>query len=211
MVKYHPEPGGGHVSSVTAYASRRVSCDHVIRSRGAISLRVREVGLMAAIAIRCRVTGSVIAAQVAVGTRIDHRPNRTRNRRTRRQHMRTLQREARRAVVEPSIRPEHRVVTARAERCREASRDVVRHIPANRRRAVPGCLVAVIAIRVCGREREGVVVVAIRAAYDFARRRHLVRAGQRPAFHGVIKRYVRPQRRVVAVLAIGRPKTRSRR
>jgi len=88
---------------------------------------------------------------------------------------------------------------------------VVRHGPAKRRRAVPGRLVAAIAIRVCGRERVVVAYVAIRAGYNFARRRQLVRARQRPAGHGVIKRYIRPQRRVVASGAIGRCKRRSRR
>ena len=88
---------------------------------------------------------------------------------------------------------------------------MVRHIPAKRRRAVPGRLVAAIAIRVRGREVVIVAYVAIRAGYDFARRRQLVRARQRPAGLAVIKRYVRPQRRVVAVLAIDRLKRRSRR
>jgi len=88
---------------------------------------------------------------------------------------------------------------------------MVRHGPAKGRRAVPGRLVAPIAIRVRGREVVIAAYVAIRAGYDFARRRHLVRARQSPPGHGVIKRYVRPQRRVVAVLAIGRPKRRSRR
>jgi len=211
MVEYRPQPGGGHISRVAAYASCRIGRRHMIRNRSAISLRVCEVGLMAAIAIRCRVTGSVVAAQVAVGTRIDHRPNRARNRCTRRQHMRTLQREPRRAVVELSIRPEHRVVTGRAERGRKACRDVVRHIPTKCWRAGPGRLVAAIAIRIRRCERVVVAHVAIRAGYHFARRRQLVRTRQSPAGHGVIKHYVRPQCRVVAGPAIGRRKRRPRR
>ena len=75
----------------------------MIRNIGAIVLRVRVVGLVAAVAIRRRVAAGIVSAQVAVGTGIDHRPNRARNRRTRRYHVRTLQREARRAVVKLSV------------------------------------------------------------------------------------------------------------
>jgi len=75
----------------------------VIRNIGAIILRVREVGLVAAVAIRRRVTCGVVAAQVAVSTRIDHRSNRARNCCTRWQHMWTLQRETRRSVVKLSV------------------------------------------------------------------------------------------------------------
>ena len=75
----------------------------MIRNIGAIILRVREVGLVAAVAIHRRVTCGVVAAEVAVGTRIDHRPNRARNCRTWRQHMWTLEREPRRSVVKFSV------------------------------------------------------------------------------------------------------------
>jgi len=115
MVEYRPQPGGGHVGRVAAYACCRIIRRDVIGNGGAIILRVREVRLVAAVAIRGRVTGGVVAAQVAVGTRIDHRSNRARNRRARRYHVRTLQGKARRAVIKLSIRPEHRVMAGRAE------------------------------------------------------------------------------------------------
>ena len=102
-------------------------------------------------------------------------------------------------------------MAARAERCRKACRDVVRHSTAKRRRAVPSRLVAAVAIRV--RRGEGIVVahVAIRASRNFARRRHLMRTRQSPPGCGVIKHYVRPQRRVVAGSTIGCCKGRARR
>jgi len=114
-------------------------------------------------------------------------------------------------VVERRIRPRRRIVAGCTDRSRKARGDVVRHGPAKRRRAVPGCLVAAITIRVRGRERVVVAYVAIRAGYHFARRRQLVRTRQSPAGHGVIKHDVRPQCRVVAGAAIGRRKRCSRR
>ena len=68
----------------------------------------------------------------------------------------------------------------RTERRREACRDVVRHSAAKCRRAVPGRLVAPVAVRV--RSSEGIVVadVAIGAGSHFAGGGQLVRARQRP-------------------------------
>jgi len=87
---------------------------------------------------------------------------------------------------------------------------VVRHIAAKRWRAVPSGLVAAVAVRVRGGEGIVVAHVAIGAGHNFARGRQLVRAGQRPAGHGVIEHHVCPQRRVVAGGAIGRREGRSR-
>src|SRR5260370_24855837 len=159
----------------------------MIRNGGAIILSVREVGLMAAVAIRGRVTGGVVAAQVAVGTSIDNRPDRAGYSRTRGCHMRTLQREAGRGVVKFSIRPEHRVMAGRAERGRKACRNVVRHIPAKRWGGVPGRLVAEVAIRVCSGGGIVVAHVAIGAGQDFSGGRKLGRNRQRPAGWGAVK------------------------
>ena len=146
---------------------------------------------------------------MAIRTSIDHRPNRARNSRARWQHMWTLEWEPRRAVIKLSIRPKNRVVAGRTHRGRKPRGNVVRHSTAKCRGAIPGRLVAPIAIRVgCG---EGVVVphVTIGAGHDFARRRQLVRAGQRPASRGVIKDRRGPSNGVVAGGAIGRCKWRS--
>ena len=174
MVEYRPEPGGGYVRSVAAYACCRVGRGHVIRNCGAIILRAREVGLMAAVTIRRRVTAGVVAAQMAIGARIDHRPDRARYSRARWQHMGALERESCRAVIKFSICPQQRVVTSRAERSGKACCNVIRHSTTKCRRAVPSRLVAAVAIRV--RRSEGVVVahVAIRAGHNFARGRQLV-------------------------------------
>ncbi len=75
----------------------------MIRHVRAVGLRVRKIGLVATVTIGCRVTGGVVAAQVAVRTSIDHRPNRTRNSRARWQHVWTLEREPRRRVVKLSV------------------------------------------------------------------------------------------------------------
>ena len=69
---------------------------------------------------------------------------------------------------------------------------------------------AAVAVRVRGGEGIVVAHMAIRAGCHFASRRHLMRARQRPAGDGVIKRYVRPQRCGVAGGAIGRRKRGSR-
>ena len=70
---------------------------------------------MAAVAIRGWIANGVVAAHVAVGTSIDHRPDRARDSGARRQHVRTLQREARRGVIKFSIRPEQGVMAGGAE------------------------------------------------------------------------------------------------
>jgi len=55
MVEYRPQPGCGHVGRMAAYARCRVGRGHVIRNVRAIVLRVREVGLVAAVAVRGRI------------------------------------------------------------------------------------------------------------------------------------------------------------
>ena len=90
MVEYRTQPRGGHISSVAAYARCRVRRGYVIWHRRAVGLRVGEVRLVATVAIRCRITGGVVAAQVAIRTCVDHRADRARNGRARRQHVRTL-------------------------------------------------------------------------------------------------------------------------
>lgn len=102
-------------------------------------------------------------------------------------------------------------MTGRTERSRKARGNVVRHSATKRRRAVPSRLVAAVAVRVRRGERVVVPYMAVRASHDFARRRHLVRARQRPAGCGVIEHHVRPQRRAVAGGAIRRRKRRARR
>jgi hypothetical protein len=121
--------------------------------------------------------------------------------------------EAKSVVIEFAVSPLRNGVARRASgsRGRKACGNVVRHSAAKRRRAVPGRLVAPVAIRVCGSKGVVVAHVAIGAGHDFASGRQLVRAHQRPAGCGVIKHNVRPQRRIVAGGAIGRRKRRSRR
>ena len=176
MVEDRPQPGSSHVGSVAAYTGRRIGRHHVIRHGGSISLRVDVVRLVAAVTIGRRVAGGVVAAHVAVRTCIDHRPDRPRHCRTRRQHMRTLQREPRRRVVKLSIGPKKRVVTGRAKRNREARGNVVRHISAKRRCVVPIFQVAPAVAAIHGREAGRVVVsrVAIRASHHFPGRGQLV-------------------------------------
>lgn len=156
MVKDCPEPCRSHPSGVARNASRRIVCRDVIRRVGPIGLRIRVIRLMAAVAIRRRIAGGVVAANVAVRTRIHHRPNRACNGRAWRQHVRTLERESRCRVVKLSVGPQNRVVARRTHGSREASGNVVWHAPADCRRTVPRRLVASITIRV--RRRKVVVV-----------------------------------------------------
>ena len=204
MVEHCPQPGGGHISSVAAYTSRRVRRGDVIRNCGAISLRVRIIRLVAAVAIRCRITRGVVAAQVTVRTSVDHRPDRARNRGPWRQHVRTLQREARRAVIKLSICPQNRVVAGRAERHGKARRNVVRDIATIRRCQVPIFQVAPAVAAIHGREAGGVVVacVAIAALHHLASRCQLMRTRQRKTRRAVIKYRRRPSDRVVARRAV---------
>ena len=125
--------------------------------------------------------------------------------------VRVRQRETGIGMIERRIRPDNCVVAGRTERRRKSCRDVVRHRPAKRGRAVPRRLMAPVAIRV--RSGQGIVVahVAVRAGIDFARRRHLVRTRQRPARSGVVECYVGPQCWAVAGRTIRGRKGSSRR
>jgi hypothetical protein len=115
VVEDRTQPRRGHISGVAAYAGCRVRRGYVIRDVRAIGLRIGEVRLVAAVAIRRRISRRIVAAQVAVRTRVDHWADRAGDGRARRQHVRTLQREARRAVVKLAIRPENGVVAGGAE------------------------------------------------------------------------------------------------
>src|SRR2546429_5605573 len=68
------------------------------------SLCIRIISLMAPVAVHGRIARSVVAARVAVRASIDHRSDRAGNRGARRQHVRALQREARRRVDRKSTR-----------------------------------------------------------------------------------------------------------
>ena len=211
MVENGARPSRGHVGRVAGNAGCRIQSSHMIGHARSIRLCIRIIALMAAVAVGGRIAGRVVAAAVAVRASIHHRPDRAGNRRARRQHVRALQREACRRVVKLSIRPKNRVVARRTHGSRKPRGNVVRYAPAERGRALPGGLVASIAVRV----RRGEVVVvpgmAVRASDDFPGGRQLVRTGERPAGNRVIEDHVGPQRGVVAGRAIRCRKRSSRR
>ena len=109
-------------------------------------------------------------------------------------------------MIEGGIRPHNRVMALRAQRSREARRNVIRHRPAKGRRAVPGGLVAAVAIRIRGCKRVVVIEVAVRAKIHFPRGRHLVRTEKWPARSTVVKRGGQERDRVMTVRAIRRGK-----
>ena len=192
------EPRSGHPRCVATYAGRRIVCSDVIRHGGPIGLCICVIRLVASIAICGRITCRVVAADMAIRAGIDHRPDRASNSSARRQHVRTLEWEARCAVVKLSIRPGNRVMARRAHGRREAGGDVIRNTSADGLRARPCCLVAPVAVRVRRRERIVVVDMAVGAGVHLARRCHLVRTRQRPACRAVIENRRRPGNRVVA-------------
>ena len=102
--------------------------------------------------------------------------------------VRIRQREPGAGVVECRIRPRNRVVALRTKRGWETRGNVIRHVSAERRRALPCSLMAAITIGV--RRREGVIVidVAVGAGIHLARRGQLVRTKQRPACRRVVER-----------------------
>jgi len=203
------KPRGGHVSRVAAYARCRIIRRDVIGHRGPVGRCVRIVRLVATIAIRRRIARRVIPSYVAVRASIHHSADRARHRRARRQHVRSLQGEARRAVVKLPVGPQQRVVARRAHGRRETRGDVIRHDAAKRWRAIPRRLVATVAIRVRDRERIVVANVAVRAEIHFACWRQLVRTRQRPAGSAVIENRRSPGDGVVARRAVRRRKWRS--
>ena len=125
--------------------------------------------------------------------------------------VRIRQRKSRIGVIESGIRPQDRVVTLRTQRSWETRRDVIGYVPAEGGCAVPGCLMAAVAIGVCGGEVVIVIYMAVRAHVYFACRRQLMRTKQWPTRGRVVEHHVGPQRGVVAVRAIGRCKGRARR
>lgn len=168
-------------------ASCRIRCGDVIRHVGPVSLRVRVIALVAAVAIRRRIAGGVVAADMAIRAGIHHGPDRASYRRARGKHVWTLQWESRRGVIKLSVRPQNRVMARRAHGGGEARCNVIRNASANGRRALPGCLVASIAI---GIRRSEVVIVsdmAVRAGDYLSCRGQLVRASQRPARRSVVE------------------------
>ena len=203
MVENRARPSRSRPGRVTGSARRGIIRRHVIRHVGAISLSVREIRLMAAVAIRGWIARRIVAAHMAVRARIHHRPDRASNGGAGREHMGSLQRKTSRGVIKFSVRPENRVVACRTHRGRKACTNVVRHVSAKGGRAVPGRLVAAVTIRVRRREVVVVVDVAVRAGVHLARRRHLVRTRQRPPGRAVIENGSGPRERVVARRAVG--------
>src|ERR1700757_107304 len=105
MVENRSQPGSSHPGGMTGRASRRIRSDHVIGHVRAIILRVGEVRLVAAVAIRGWITSGIVATQMAVRASVDHRPDRTGDSRARGQHVWTLERETRRSMVKLSVGP----------------------------------------------------------------------------------------------------------
>ena len=211
MVENRAEPCRSHPSGVATYASRRIIRRDVVRHVGPIGLRIREIRLMAAVAIRGWIARCVVATDVAVRAGIHHRPNRAGNRGAWRKHVRPLQWKTCRRMVELSVRPQHRVMTGGAHGSRKARGNVIGNTSAIRRRAIPRCLMAPVAIRVRRSERIVVVDVAVRAGVHFARRGQLVRTGEWPAGRGVVKRRRQKRDRVVTVCAVRRREWSARR
>lgn len=167
VVENRAQPCRGYVGGMARNASGWIGCGDVIRHVRPIGLRIREIRLMAAVAIRGWITRGVVAADMAVRAGVHHRSDCAGNRSAWRQHMRALQREARRRMVKLSVRPKYGVVASRTHGRREARGNVVRHTSTDCRRAVPRRLVATVAIRV--RRRQVVVIpyMAVRAGDYF--------------------------------------------
>ena len=115
MVEDRPQPGGGHPGGVAGNASGRIVGRNVIGHVRAVILRICEIGLVAAVAIRSGLACRVVDTDMAVGTRIDHGPDGAGDGGARRQHVWTLQREAGVRVIEGRIGPHDGVVAMRAE------------------------------------------------------------------------------------------------
>jgi len=115
VIEYRPQPGGGHVSRVAGNASRWIIRGHMVWCGPAIGLCVRVVSGMAAVAVRRRVARRVVPSDVAIRAGVDHRPDGAGDRRAWRQHVRSLQWEARRGVVEFAVYPEQGVMAGRAQ------------------------------------------------------------------------------------------------
>ena len=211
VVEDGAEPGLGHPRGMTRGAAGRIRSRYVIRNIAAVGLRLRKICLMAAVTIGRWIAGRVIAAEVAVRASIHHWPDGSRDRGARRQHVRPLQSESRGAVVKLAVCPQNGVVAGGTQRSRETRADVIGHVSAKGGCAIPGRLMAAIAIGVGRGEIVVVICVTVRALIYLSCRSQLVRARQGPARRRVVEHYVGPQRGVVAVRAIGRCKGRARR
>jgi hypothetical protein len=154
---------------VAGEAGGRIVRRDVIRHVCAISLSVREILLMAAVAVGGWVAGRIVAADMAVRAGINHRSDGARNGGARRQHMWTLEREPRGAVVKLSVAPHDRVVAARTHGRGEARRNVVGY-SSDRRSALPRRLMAAVAIRGWVAGRIVAANMAVRAGRHLARR-----------------------------------------
>ena len=210
MVEDCTRPGRRHPSGVAGSAGSRIGSSDVVGDVGAVGLRVGVVRLMATVAIGGGIAGRVVAADVAVRASVNHRPDRSSYRRAWREHVRALQREAGGAVVKLAVGPHHGVVAGRAKGSRETRGDVVRNVSAVGWRAIPGGLMAAVAIRV-GRGKVVVVVdVAVGAGVHFSCRSQLVRARERPAGHAMVEDHVGPRGGVVAIRAVRGGERRAR-
>ena len=174
------EPIAGGVASV---ASGRISRRNMIRNTPAECLRTVPSGLMAA------VTGGIRGRKVVIV--IDMA------RRARRGRMCACKSPSGRGVIEHAGIPSDGIVASGAKRSGETSGDVIGNIAAESCRAVPGRLMAAVAIGI-GR---GEVVIVVDVAKGAGRGR--VRAGQRKAGGVVVERGGRPGDGVVAGGAIG--------
>ena len=170
MIENCAQPSRRHPRGVASDASCRIARRHVIWHVGAIRLGVDEVRLMAAVAVGGGIARGVVAPHVTIRAGVHHRPDRTGDRGARRQHMWTLERETRGTVVKLSIAPKDRVVAAQTHGRGEVRRNVIRHAPAKRRRALPRRLMAPVAIRIRRREYVIIADVAVRASVHLPRR-----------------------------------------
>ena len=77
-------------------------------------------------------------------------------------------------MIESRVRPDDGVMALTTQRRWETSGDVVWHVAAKGWRAIPGGLMATIAVGVCGGKIIVVIDVAVGALIDLASRRELV-------------------------------------
>ena len=196
VIKLAVRPNRDGVAGGACRRSRREVRGHVIRHVSAQRLGAVPRRQVAAHAVRVRRSQSVIAADVAQGAGC--------------RGVGADQCKARGAVVKLAVRPVDHVVAGGALRCREARGNVIRNIAAESLRAGPGRLVAAVAIRVRRGKCVVVVDVAVGAGVYLAGRCQLVRARQRPAGRGVVKRGIGPRNRIVTGRTVGRRESRAR-
>jgi len=193
MVKRRAEPGSGVVTRV---AGGRVARGDVVGDGAAQRDRALPGREVATVTIRVRSREGVIVIDVALPA-------------SRAGQVIAGQRPARGAVIELCVGPQKRVVAGRAKRCWETGLDVIRHVSAKRRSALPGGDVAAVAVRI----RRGKIVivsyVAIGARDDSSCRRQLMRTRERPTGHAMVENSCIPGNRVVTGGAICRSEGRA--